>query len=92
MLSLLYVPIDTVQNAEQLAAEIIQAKLAVCVNIIPGMTSVYQWQGAVEKSQELLLLIKVKANDVAQTKEFLEAHHPYETPCIAEIEFKTVTD
>ena len=48
-------------SAESIATNLVNNKLAACVNIVTGITSIYQWQGKVEKSQEHLLLIKTKS-------------------------------
>jgi len=49
-----------VHAANKLADQLINANLAACVNIVPGLTSVYKWEGKIEHDQELLLVIKTK--------------------------------
>lgn len=67
-------------SAERIAARIINAKLAACVNIVPGIESVYEWQGKIERSQELLLIIKTHANRYTELEQKLVELHPYDTP------------
>jgi len=60
-------------------------KLTACVNIVPGITSVYQWQGNLEKSQELLLIAKSRSELFSRVENAILAHHPYELPEIISI-------
>lgn len=47
-------------SGEKLGGQLVESRLAACVNIIPGVTSIYSWKGEVQKDQELLLIIKTK--------------------------------
>ena len=67
-------------QAEQLAELLVSTRLAACVNIIPSVTSVYRWRGAVEKDNEALLVIKCAAGDYLQLEQQLREAHPYELP------------
>ena len=62
--------------AEQLVAE----QLAACVNIVPGILSVYHWQGEVERAQEVLLIIKTGKAVWSRLEQCIQALHPYELP------------
>mgnify|MGYP002382315928 FL=1 len=66
--------------AERLAAMLVEARLAACVHIMPLGTSVYRWQGAVERAAEHSLLIKSTYEHFHQIEATLRAHHPYEIP------------
>ena len=55
-------------------------QLAACVNIIPGIQSIYRWRGAVEHDEELLLLIKTSDAVWSLLEERILALHPYELP------------
>lgn len=66
--------------AEQLAAAAVEAGAAACVNIVPGITSVYRWQDRVEKDQEWLLVIKTTTDAYAILEETISRLHPYELP------------
>lgn len=74
----------TREEAQKLAQELVQRRLAACVNIIGLMDSVYRWKGNVESSQELLLLIKTTADQFDKVRQVLREMHSYEVPeCIA---------
>lgn len=68
-----------------LARALVENKLAACVNIVPGITSVYQWQGQIETSLERLLIIKSRNSLFEDIKSALLQRHPYELPEIISI-------
>ena len=67
-------------NAEALARVLVEGRLAACVNILPGVQSVYQWQGAVEQANEVTLLIKTVQSRYAELEAAIKAAHPYQVP------------
>jgi len=66
--------------AEGLARLLVEAQLAACVTCLPQGRSVYRWQGRLESSDELLLLIKTRAVCYDALEQAIKAHHPYELP------------
>lgn len=68
------------EEAERIARALVEQKLAACVNLVPGITSVYRWKGAVETASEVLLLIKTSAELVERVEAALRAAHSYEIP------------
>ncbi len=78
MVVLCAVPADF--DAERLASELVERSLAACVQIGPGVTSVYRWQGALEKGAEKILLIKSRAGLFGALEAVIKARHPYEVP------------
>lgn len=66
---------------EEIALELLAKKLAACVNILPGVTSIYTWNSAVQKDQELLLVVKTRADLFHERLvPAVKAVHPYEVP------------
>lgn len=64
----------------RIAQVLVEERLAACVNVVPGVRSIYRWQGAIEDEQEVLLVIKTHAERVAALAERLCALHPYDVP------------
>lgn len=67
-------------RASQIARELIEARLAACVNRIDGVTSTYWWEGEVVEDQESTLLIKTTASAHAALVDRLRRVHPYDVP------------
>lgn len=68
------------EAAQTVAQTLVQERLAACVNILPGVVSVYVWQGVLENSAETLLLIKTTHALYPQLQARLRELHPYELP------------
>lgn len=66
--------------AIDIAKRLVQEKLAACVNIMPGVHSVYRWQDAIEETREVLLLIKSNAGHYPALEQLILRHHPYQVP------------
>jgi periplasmic divalent cation tolerance protein len=66
--------------AEGLARVLVDDRLAACVQVLPGMTSVYRWEGAIERAGEVLLLAKTWDDRLEALVATLKARHPYEVP------------
>lgn len=68
------------ESAEKIARHLIASNLAACVNILPGILSIYSWQGQIESAQEQLLLIKANKDHYAGIESAITALHAYEVP------------
>ena len=66
--------------AERIAEALVADRLAACVNIVPGITSVYRWQGEVQHDSELLLLIKTRDECYPALEARIRELHSYEVP------------
>ena len=72
--------------AERIATTLVDERLAACVNLLPGITSVYRWQGEVERAGEVLLLAKTTRERLAMLTARIAALHPYELPEVVAVE------
>jgi periplasmic divalent cation tolerance protein len=68
------------QSAHALARKLVELKLAACVNILPGVQSIYRWQGGMEEANEITLLIKTSHVRYAEIESAIKASHPYQVP------------
>lgn len=71
---------NTEREAKELASRLVRGRLAACVQIIPKIQSIYEWEGEVHDDQEYLLLIKTRAGLISDVKKFIEKNHTYEVP------------
>ena len=72
------VPLDF--DAERLASDLVERSLAACVQIGPAVASLYRWQGATERNEERLLIIKTSPERFGAIEVAIKARHPYEVP------------
>ncbi|CAH1959671.1 unnamed protein product [Acanthoscelides obtectus] len=75
--SVAYVTAPSQEVAKKIAHGIVEKKLAACVNIVPGITSVYEWENKINEDSEVLMMIKTRTSKVNQLTEFVKANHPY---------------
>lgn len=75
-----YTTCGNITEAELIARNLIENRVAACVNVIPGLLSYYRWQGNVENDAELLLMIKTSRELVDHVRGALDALHSYDLP------------
>ena len=68
------------EQAERIAHRLVERRLAACVNILPGVQSIYHWQGVVESAAEVLLLIKTSVAHTHEVQATISSLHSYEVP------------
>jgi periplasmic divalent cation tolerance protein len=73
------------ETARALAAQLVEQRLAACVNILAPSQSVYRWEGKLEDAEEVPLLVKTSAARYAALEEAIRAYHPYELPEIVAV-------
>jgi periplasmic divalent cation tolerance protein len=73
-------------TARRIAERLVEERLAACASVLPGMHSVYRWQGQVERADEVLLLIKTSRERLPALTERVLALHPYELPELVAVE------
>jgi periplasmic divalent cation tolerance protein len=72
--------VGSLEEADRIAQALVGERLAACVNVVPGVLSTYRWQGAVQREEELLLVIKTRAEKVDDLRARVVALHSYELP------------
>src|SRR4051794_18121194 len=80
------------EAAEALAEQIVEARLAACVQVLPRMTSVYIWEGEVQRESEYLVLIKTLPEKWDELREFITSNHSYDVPEIVAISAAEVAE
>lgn len=73
-------------TARRIAEALVGEGLAACINVLPGVHSVYRWQGQVERADEALLLAKTTPQRFAALRERIVSLHPYELPEVVAVE------
>jgi len=79
---LVYVTTASPEEAEKLGRGAVGERLAACANILPGMRSLYRWQGAIETAQEAVLILKTQRSVMDRLTHYLRQHHSYDCPCV----------
>jgi len=80
--TLVYITCPSLEEARSIARSVVGDRLAACANIVPAIESLYWWQGALEESREVLLLLKTKATLFERLEQRVRELHGYECPCI----------
>lgn len=78
--SVVFVTVPDQAAADKLAEGMVKNKLAACVNIVPGVSSVYMSNEKLERASELLLIMKTRADLMAEVCDHVRKNHPYKTP------------
>ena len=71
--SMAFVTAPTSEKAKEIAGGLVSGKLAACVNIIPGVVSVYEWEGKIENDEEVLMMIKTRTSRIEELTEFVKS-------------------
>ncbi|MFZ5629813.1 MAG: divalent-cation tolerance protein CutA [Spirochaetota bacterium] len=74
--------------AEKLSMLLVERKLAACVNIIPGVRSIYIWEGKLVRDEEVKLLIKTSSACAPEAQKLIRENHPYSVPEITTLGLK----
>ncbi len=75
-----------IDNAKQIAHKLVKEKLAGCVNLFSGVTSIYEWEGAIEEGEEVTMIIKTLSKNREQAEDSIIALHPFDTPEIIQVD------
>jgi len=77
-----YTTFPSLVEAEKTGRAILERRLAACVNILPGMISHYWWQGAIERGEEVVMIVKTRASLSEDVRAAVKEMHAYSTPAI----------
>ena len=81
-MTVIYTTFPSENDARKIGRELVEEKLAACVNIFPGMVAIYRWQGSIETGNETAMLVKTGKHLAKQALEALSARHPYSVPAL----------
>ncbi|GEM_PF-317057 len=79
---LLYITTSKIEEARKIGTALVEARLVACANIIPGLESIYWWQGSVVNDSEVLLVVKTRAEHVEAVIDKVKELHSYTCPCV----------
>jgi periplasmic divalent cation tolerance protein len=79
---LVYTTYPSLAEAERIGKAVLERRLAACVNILPGMISHYWWEGAIERGEEVVMIIKTRASRAEEVRAAVKELHPYTVPAI----------
>jgi len=82
---LVYATFPSEAAAETAGEALVAARLAACVNILPGMTSIYNWEGRTERASEVVMVIKTREGLADEVIEETRRLHPYTVPALIKI-------
>lgn len=79
---LIYSTFPSLEEAKQVGEALVAARLAACVNMFPGMVSMFEWKGARETANEVAMIIKTRSSLTDQVLAEAKRLHPYEVPAL----------
>ena len=85
-----YTTYASVVEAERAGRALLEQRLCACVNILPGMVSHYWWQGALERGEEVVMIIKTRSSLAERVSTVVKEMHAYTTPAILVIPIESV--
>ena len=85
-----YTTYPSIVEAEQAGRALVERRLCACVNILPGMVSYYWWNGALERGEEAVMIIKTRASLSEQASTAVKEMHSYSTPAILVLPIESV--
>ena len=85
-----YTTYPSIVEAEQAGRALVERRLCACINILPGMVSYYWWNGALERGEEAVMIIKTRASLSEQVSAAVKEMHSYSTPAILVLQIESV--
>lgn len=68
------------RSAQRIASALVEARLAACINLVPGVISIFRWEGRLQKSSEILLIVKSSTRSFPALVKAVRHLHPYTVP------------
>jgi periplasmic divalent cation tolerance protein len=81
-LVLVYTTFPSIEAATATGEKLVKRRLAACVNMIPNMTSIYEWDGQLQRDSEVVMIVKTRSSHAAAVTAAIKADHTYETPAV----------
>jgi periplasmic divalent cation tolerance protein len=75
-----FITAPDLETGARIARALVEGHLVACVNLVPGIQSIYRWEGAVEEDAEVLLVVKTRADRAAELVDRVTELHPYDLP------------
>ena len=75
-----FITVDTQETARKITDQLLAERKAACINIISGIESHYWWQGKIESTNELLLIVKTRTELLDELTKMVKQNHPYSVP------------
>ena len=85
-----YTTFPSLVEAERAGRALVERRLCACVNILPGMISHYWWQGAIERGEEVVMIIKTRASLAERASAAVKEMHSYTTPALLVLPIESV--
>lgn len=79
---LIYTTYPSLVEASKAGRALVETGLSACVNIIPGMHSIYRWEGKIEQNEEIVMIVKTRASLVQRIVGAVKRSHAYEMPAV----------
>ncbi|MEF3698464.1 divalent-cation tolerance protein CutA [Desulfolutivibrio sp.] len=80
--AMVYITCESLEQARMIGRTVVAERLAACVNILPGMVSMYWWQGKIEEAAETVLVAKTRMTLADALTKRVAALHSYDVPCV----------
>jgi periplasmic divalent cation tolerance protein len=90
ILGVLYTTVNNNATGVIMIQKLLEKRLIGCANIFPKITSIYIWNGQIQNNEEVVIILKTTKDLIFKLTEELKCIHPYETPCIMELEVSSV--
>jgi len=80
--TMIYITTSSTEEALRIGRDVVALRLAACANVLPGVTSVFRWQGEVQEDDETALILKTRSELVEALTKRVKELHSYDCPCV----------